>query len=126
MDAVTAIMDDHRLLEELAERLSDARGATRARLAAELEIRFRVHATAEETCVHPVLEEKHRVSGQPRPAWDFTDHVRRHIAEEERRFLPALRSAVSPERLRELGQDFETRRVGMLNRAGLDWSVNAV
>jgi len=119
-------MDDHRLLEELAERLGDARGPDRARLAAELEIRFRVHATAEETCVHPVLEEKHRVSGQPDPAWDFTDHVRRHIADEEDGFLPALRSAVSPERLRELGQDFETRRVGMLNRAGLEWSVQAL
>lgn len=125
MDAVTAIMDDHRLLEDLAERLSDARGATRARLAAELEIRFRVHATAEETCVHPVLDTERPVTRPPRTAWDFTEYVRRHIAEEERAVLPALRATVSPERLREAGEDFETHRVGLLNAAGLDWSVHA-
>ncbi|GIG69983.1 hypothetical protein [Phytomonospora endophytica] len=126
MDAVTAILDDHRLLEELAERLSDAHGSTRARLAAELEIRFRVHDAAEKTCVHPVLDSAELAAEQPKAAWDFTEHVRRHIAVEERAILPVLLRAVSPDRLRELGQDFETWRVELLDRAGLHWSVQAI
>ncbi|MEV0646693.1 hemerythrin domain-containing protein [Phytomonospora sp. NPDC050363] len=152
MDAVTAILDDHRLLEDLFDRLAGAKSRDRERLFAELKVRFGVHTTAEESLVYPALlvhhdgegSEVHHGIREHRLAEaklaeidaadadefiaalrDFTASARHHIAEEEGEILPALRAAIPPDRLRELGQDFETRRVSVLNRAGLDWSVCA-
>lgn len=148
MDAVTAIMDDHRLLEELFDRLERVKGGERERLITELTVRLRVHTAAEETYVYPVLMRhyaggevehgihEHRLAeaklagldadADSAAVHDFVTSTRHHIAEEESEILPALRAAVAPDRLRELGWDFETSRVGVLDQAGLDWSVRPI
>jgi hemerythrin superfamily protein len=146
-DAVTLITNDHRMMEQLFERLRDADG-DRQVLLDECAARLTAHSHAEEQKVYPVLaelnteardeayhgtDEHHeterllhdlqRISPEG-PDFDerlegFIAAVAHHVEHEERELLPALREALSTERLAELGAAFEEVRIAELAVAGI-------
>jgi len=130
MDAITVIKKDHRKVEQLFHRFERSRGAAeRRRIAADLIRELSVHAAVEEQLVYPrlreqsgeaqvyvALEEHHfaklalaeieKLPSDVRLAAKvhvLAENVRHHVKEEERDLLPALRRALSPAQLRELG-----------------------
>ena len=146
MDVVTAIMNDHRVLEGLFDELS-AGDEDRAVLVAEVKARLRAHTRAEERYVYPVLvrvrpseasevhhgTEEHREAEEklealeaasdgefPRALKEFVEAVRHHVAEEESEILPAIKAAMSFRKRDELGRRFDSHRISELKRAGID------
>src|SRR5512145_2466217 len=88
-DAVAVLKNDHHEVEQLFRRFERTRGpAERKRLASRMVRELSLDGADER------FEAKVRV---------LIDNVRRHVAEEERDLLPALKRAVSPEELRALG-----------------------
>lgn len=145
MDAITAITNDHRLMESLFDRLERANG-DRAELLAEVKARLMAHSIAEEIHVYPALEreggkdaeevhhgvEEHREAEEllvtaeeasdsefPTAVREFVDAVKHHVEEEETEVLPRLRRSVSEETLERLGADFEQRRIAELQEFGI-------
>ncbi|MDQ1732383.1 MAG: hypothetical protein QOK10_2542 [Pseudonocardiales bacterium] len=143
MDAVTVIMNDHRQLEDLFDR-AQSDSEDRAALLEEIRARLSAHSVAEEVHVYPELEKRdpseaeevhhgtqeHREAEEKLAAalsagesdfasafQEFVDAVKHHVEEEESELLPALREAVTAERLEQLGEDFEQRRIAELE----DW-----
>ncbi|WP_433058190.1 hemerythrin domain-containing protein [Dactylosporangium sp. CS-033363] len=141
-DAVTLITNDHRMMEQLFDRLRDGDG-DRQLLLDECAARLTAHSHAEEQKVYtelPSAEEAHhgadehheaerllhdlqRISPEG-PDFDekleeFIAAVRHHVEHEESVVLPELREAVSPERLEELGAAFEEIRIAELAVAGI-------
>jgi hemerythrin superfamily protein len=146
-DAVTLIMNDHRVMEQLFERLKAGDGDPAA-LIAEVKARLTAHSEAEETQVYPALkqadpgeadevdhaydehEEAQQLLSQlaaarpggaefDRMLTAFVDAVTHHVEEEESEVLPALRQAVDSRTLEQLGDRFEEVRRGMLEQAGM-------
>lgn len=145
MDAVTAIMNDHRVLERLFAALRLGEGDPDQQLA-EIKARLRAHSVAEEEHVYPELvredpserEQVHHGVHEHREAEEklaaakaalrtphfadacaeFVHAVNHHVEEEETEILHELRNQVSPARLEELGAAFERRRHEELARAG--------
>jgi hemerythrin superfamily protein len=146
-DAVTVIMDDHRVLEQLFERLKAGNGDRRA-LVAEVKARLTAHSEAEESQVYPAIkdadpdeadevdhaydehEEADRLllqvqAAEPgssefdRALTAFVDAVKHHVEEEESEVLPALAQAVDRRTLERLGARFEEVRLAMLAKAGI-------
>jgi hemerythrin superfamily protein len=146
-DAVTLIMNDHRLMEQLFERLKSDDGDRRA-LLAETAARLAAHSHAEEQKVYPALAKAapgelgdvehaveehhdadvllHRLQGmEPAdPAFNmvlekFVKAVLKHVQEEESQLLPALQEAVDPQTLEALGAAFEEVRAHELEVAGM-------
>jgi hemerythrin superfamily protein len=146
-DAVTLIMNDHRLMEQLFDRLKSGDGDRRT-LLAETAARLAAHSHAEEQKVYPALanadpgefgevqhavEEHHDAdvmlhrlqSMEPDdPAFTmvlekFVGAVLHHVEQEERELLPALQEAVDRETLEELGAAFEEVRAHELEVAGM-------
>jgi hemerythrin superfamily protein len=151
-DAVTLITNDHRLMEQLFERLKDDDGDRRA-LVTEIEARLRAHARAEETQVYPVIanstgekeevdhgtyehfEAEHKLRkvrnlidsahfGQALE--EFMAAVEHHVQEEESELLPALQKAVDKKTLNRLGVAFEQARSDALSAAGYQQAPQAV
>lgn len=146
MDAVTAIMNDHRALEKLFAALRVGDGDP-AELLTEIEIRLHAHSVAEEEHVYPTLVkedpgekkqvhhgvEEHREAerklaaaktalGTPaftKACADFIHAVNHHVEEEETEILTALREETPSDRLDSLGETFESRRLAELAKAGL-------
>jgi hypothetical protein len=143
MDAVTAITNDHRVLEQLVARLQSGQG-DRLRLVAEVDARLRAHSIAEEEHVYPRLvrrepvevghgvDEHDTAELKLAAVWaaldgpdfepavrEFVAAVRMHLRDEEKELLPSLRDAVAPAVLEQLGADFEERRIGELALAGM-------
>ena len=143
MDAVSAITQDHRLLEQLFQKVEQDR-EQRPQLIEEITARLSAHSVAEEVHVYPELEKKapaeadevhhgvaeHRQAEEQLAAAqsasesefdtafkDFVEAVSHHIHEEEDELLPALQKALTPQRLEQLGADFEQRRIAELE----DW-----
>jgi len=141
-DAVTLITNDHRRMEQLFDRLRSGHG-DRQQLLDECAARLTAHSHAEEQMVYPELatagpalhgaDEHHsaermlhdlqRVSPEG-PDFDdlledFAAAVEHHIEEEETELLPALRDAVTAERLIEIGAGFEAVRIQELAVAGI-------
>ena len=146
MDVVTAIMNDHRVLEGLFDEL-EKNEEDRPVLVAEVKARLRAHSRAEERYVYPVLArvrpseagevhhgtEEHRdaedklaaleaaIDGDfQRALGEFVDAVRHHVAEEESEILPAIKESMSFRKRDELGKRFESHRISELKRAGID------
>jgi hypothetical protein len=143
MDVVTAIMNDHRVLNGLFEELKNAESDRKVRLA-ELRARLLAHGRAEERYVYPALKklvpgEEHHGADEHREAEEklaaaeaasteafpgalaeLVAAVRRHVDAEESRVLPALRAAMSYRKRDELGRRFESHRIKELKRAGID------
>jgi len=143
MDVVTAIMNDHRVLEGLFDEFNKD-DEDRAVLVAEVKARLRAHSRAEERYVYPVLArvrvgvahhgtEEHRdaehklavleaaILGDFQPALrEFVDAVNHHVAEEESEILPAIKEFMSFRKRDELGRRFESHRINELKRAGID------
>ncbi|MEV6932379.1 hemerythrin domain-containing protein [Dactylosporangium sp. NPDC051485] len=146
-DAVTLITNDHRIMEQLFERLRSGEGH-RQLLLDECAARLTAHSHAEEQKVYPVLaeldagarEEAHRGADEHHEAErllhdlqrispagpDFDDRldafiavVRHHVEHEEAELLPALREALTPQRLAEVGAAFEEVRIIELAVAGI-------
>ena len=145
MDAVTAIMNDHRVLENLFAALRVGDGDP-AEVLAEIEARLHAHSVAEEDHVYPVLVkedpgeagqvhhgvEEHREAEEKLAAAknalgtpgfsdacaEFIHAVTHHVEEEETEILPALRDESPEAKLDELGEAFEQRRVAELVKAG--------
>ncbi|MFI5908959.1 hemerythrin domain-containing protein [Dactylosporangium sp. NPDC051541] len=141
-DAVTLITTDHRMMEQLFERLRTADG-DRQLLLDECAARLTAHSHAEEQQVYPHLpsaDEAHHGADEHHEAErllhdlqrispegpDFDDKleefiaaVRHHVEHEEAVLLPELREALSPERLDELGTAFEAVRIAELAVAGI-------
>ncbi|WP_433614746.1 hemerythrin domain-containing protein [Dactylosporangium sp. CA-139114] len=141
-DAVTLITNDHRMMEQLFDRLCDGDG-DRQLLLDECAARLTAHSHAEEQKVYPQLpsaEEAHDGADEHHEAErmlhdlqrispegpDFEDKleqfvaaVRRHIEHEETVLLPELRASLTPERLDELGAAFEEVRIAELAVAGI-------
>jgi hemerythrin superfamily protein len=146
-DAVTLIMNDHRVLERLFEKLKAGNGDQRA-LVAEVKARLVAHSEAEETQVYPAIkdadpneaeevdhaydehEQADRLlmqveSAEPgSAAFDkaltaFIDAVKHHVEEEETEVLPALKEAVDGSTLERLGAAFEETRLATLAKAGI-------
>lgn len=133
-DAVGVLRADHRTIEQLFRRFERAHGAAeRKRLAERMSRALSIHAAVEEQHVYPLLRrrldgrepevlvalEEHHLAklalselealGPGDERFDAKAHVliasvRRHVAEEERELLPALRRALPPEELRDLGE----------------------
>jgi hypothetical protein len=141
MDVVTAITNDHRVLESIFDELG-AGDEDRVVLIAEVRARLAAHSRAEERYVYPVLAraglvhqgvEEHREAEQklaalesatgedfPHALRGFVDAVRRHVAEEESKILPAIKESLSFRKRDELGRRFESHRISELRRAGID------
>lgn len=149
MDVVTAIMNDHRVLEGLFEELTSNR-RERAVLVAEVRARLSAHSNAEERYVYSALRrlvpsesgevrhgvEEHReaeeklaavlvapVTEFPGALGEFIAVVRHHVDEEESEILPALKAAMSIRKRDELGRRFESHRIKELRRVGIDDSL---
>ena len=144
MDVVTAITNDHRLMETLFERLRvDERD--RAALIAEVRARFTAHSVAEEEHVYPELTDRkpdeadevehgvheHREAEEKLTALEragdadfhraldeFIAAVQHHVEEEESTILPALQESMTDDRLDDLGEAFEERRKKELRTSG--------
>jgi hemerythrin superfamily protein len=143
-DAVTLIMNDHRLMEQLFDRLRAGSG-DRQLLLDEIAARLTAHSHAEEQRVYPLLptaeahhgaDEHHEAErmlhdlqrmGPQDDAFDdrlddFIATVGHHVEEEETTVLPALRDAVDADRLIEIGAAFEEVRLEELAVAGISVS----
>ncbi|GAA4615306.1 hypothetical protein GCM10023195_67410 [Actinoallomurus liliacearum] len=136
-DVVELITQDHRTLEELFDELQKDT-ERRPELLDKVAALLTAHSRAEEERVYPVVakdagerdeaehgtEEHHeaedmleRLRAMPPEGREFEerlkefiDAVKHHVEEEESDILPALREAVSAERLQELGAAFAERR----------------
>ncbi|WP_426511109.1 hemerythrin domain-containing protein [Dactylosporangium sp. McL0621] len=141
-DAVTLITNDHRMMEQLFDRLRAADG-DRQLLLDECAARLTAHSHAEEQQVYPQLpspDDAHRGADEHHEAErllhdlqrispegpDFEDKleefiaaVHHHVEHEETVLLPGLRDALTPERLNELGMAFEEVRIAELAVAGI-------
>ena len=143
-DAVTLIMNDHRIMEQLFDRLRTGSG-DRQLLLDEIAARLTAHSHAEELQVYPSLptDMAHRGADEHHEAErmlhdlqrmgpdderfadgldDFIATVGHHVEEEETTTLPALRDAVGDARLIELGAAFEKVRLEELTVAGISVS----
>ena len=143
-DAVTLIMNDHRVMEQLFDRLRAGAG-DRQLLLDEIAARLTAHSHAEELQVYPSLpageahhgaDEHHEAErmlhdlqrmgpddeGFPDRLAEFIATVGHHVEEEETTILPALRDAVGPARLIEMGAAFEQVRLQELAVAGISVS----
>lgn len=152
-DAVTVIMNDHRVLEKLFDQLLSGQG-DRLALLDEVGARLEAHSRAEEDHVYPEIlveepeesttvyhgyEEHHEAAAmlyaikQMEPddpmlmtkLTEFVNAVRHHVEEEETEILPALAESAGQQRLAELGAEFEYRRVAELAKHGIEESPAA-
>jgi hemerythrin superfamily protein len=146
-DAVTLIMNDHRVMERIFERLRSGTD-DRQQLLDECAARLTAHSHAEEQRVYPALaeldpsvrDEVHHGADEHHEAErvlhdlqraspegpdfddlleDFIAAVTHHVEDEETVLLPALREAMTPQRLIELGAAFEEVRIQELAVAGI-------
>jgi hemerythrin superfamily protein len=146
-DAVTLIMNDHRVMETLFEMLKDPK-SDRPALVAEVVARLSAHSWAEEEKVYPALikadpdeesqvyhgvEEHHeatellhklQTTDPASPAFDtalaeFVAAVQHHVEEEEQEILPEMAKALDGRKLTELGRAFEERRLEILASHGI-------
>lgn len=146
-DAVTLIMNDHRIMEQLFDRLRAGDG-DRKQLLDECAARLTAHSHAEEQKVYPALaeidpaqrEEVHHGADEHHEAErmlhdlqrmspadgefddrleDFINAVLHHVEEEENEILPVLRDALDADRLIALGAAFEQIRLEELAVAGI-------
>jgi hemerythrin superfamily protein len=141
-DAVALIMNDHRMMERLLDRLRTGEG-DRQLLLDECAARLTAHSHAEEQRVYPALpspEDAHHGADEHHDAErllhdlqrispegpdfddrleDFIATVLQHIEHEETELLPMLRSTLSEQRLAELGAAFEEVRIAELAVAGI-------
>ncbi|GIG67122.1 hemerythrin domain-containing protein [Phytomonospora endophytica] len=145
MDAVTAIMNDHRVFERFFAALRVGDGDPAA-LLAEIEARLHAHSIAEEDHVYPALVredpsevgdvhhgvKEHReaeeklaaakkalgTAGFADACTEFIHAVTHHVEEEETDILPALRDSTPKAKLEQLGAAFEQRRLAELADAG--------
>jgi hemerythrin superfamily protein len=131
-DAAGVLKNDHRAVEQLFRRFERARGASeRKRLASRIVRELSIHAAVEEELVYPALrrrldgqvpqvllalEEHHlaklalaeieRLDGADErfeaKVRVLIENVRRHVAEEERDLIPAMKRVLSQEELRSL------------------------
>ena len=143
-DAVTLIMNDHRVMEQLFDRLRAGSG-DRQLLLDEIAARLTAHSHAEELQVYPALptdmahhgaDEHHEAErmlhdlqrmGPDDESFsdrldEFIATVGHHVEEEETTVLPALQDAVDAARLNELGAAFERIRLEELAVAGISVS----
>jgi hemerythrin superfamily protein len=146
-DAVTLIMNDHRLFERIFEMLQSGDGDTR-KLLTECAARLTAHSHAEEMKVYPALaqaapsesDEVHHGADEHHQAEmmllklqrldmksqefkqslnEFIEAVKHHIEEEETEILPSLREALDLATLEQLGAEFERIRTEELQVAGI-------
>jgi hemerythrin superfamily protein len=143
-DAVTLIMNDHRVMEQLFDRLRTGAG-DRQLLLDEIAARLTAHSHAEELQVYPSLptDEAHHGADEHHEAErmlhdlqrmgpddeafaerldDFIAAVGHHVEEEETTVLPTLRDAVGDAKLIEIGAAFERVRLEELAVAGISVS----
>jgi hemerythrin superfamily protein len=146
-DAITLIKNDHRVMEQLFERMRTQKNK-RSALLKECVARLSAHAWAEEERVYPAIvqadppeqgevyhgvEEHHEAEqllhkleeADPQsPDFDavleeFIAAVKHHVEEEESEILPALAESVDRAKLQELGAAFEERRMAVLTEHGI-------
>lgn len=146
-DAVTLIMNDHRVIEELFERIRTQK-AQRPALLKECVARLSAHSWAEEERVYPAIvqadppdrgevyhgvEEHHEAeqlmhkleeTDPKSPQFEslleeFIEAVKHHVEEEESKILPALAKSVDRAKLEQLGAAFEERRTAVLAEHGI-------
>ena len=146
-DAVTLIMNDHRLFERIFEMLQSGDG-DRKKLLTECAARLTAHSHAEEMKVYPALqqadpseaEEVHHGADEHHQAemmllklqrldpktkefeqslTEFIAAVKHHIEEEESEILPSLRETLDQVTLERLGAEFERIRTEELQVAGI-------
>ena len=133
-DAVGVLKKDHQAIEQLFRRFERAKsGPERKRLADRMVRELSIHAAIEEQLVYPALrrrldggapqvlialEEHHvaKIALAEIERLDATDerfeakvhvlieNVRRHVQEEERDLLPALRRTLTPDEVQALGE----------------------
>lgn len=148
LDAVSAITQDHRVMERLFEECKTNKD-NRPALVAEIKARLKAHSVAEEERVYPELAreepgeadevyhgiEEHREAEElllrlettdpeserfDTALEEFVSAVKHHVEEEENEILPDLEDAVDRGRLEELGAAFEDRRKQLLAASGID------
>jgi hemerythrin superfamily protein len=131
-DAIDVLAHDHRTVESMFVQLEGgASGAARDQIVGQLVRELSVHAAIEEQILYPALRrylpaesvdhaiDEHQEVKEILAAVDDRDtppdeadrllgrlaaHVREHVEEEEVGLFPVLREAVSPEDLREMGE----------------------
>lgn len=146
-DAITLIKNDHRVMEQLFERMRTQKNK-RPALLKECVARLSAHSWAEEERVYPAIvqadppeqgevyhgvEEHHEAeqllhkleeADPESPQFEavleeFIAAVKHHVEEEESTILPALADAVDQVKLTELGAAFEERRMEVLKEHGI-------
>ena len=146
-DAVTLIMNDHRLFERIFEMLQSGDG-DRRKLLNECAARLTAHSHAEEMKVYPALaqadpsesDEVHHGADEHHQAEmmllklqrldprsqefenalnEFINAVKHHIEEEETEILPSMRETLDQQTLEQLGAEFERIRREELQVAGI-------
>lgn len=148
-DAVTLVMRDHRMLEQLFTRLRETEDqGDREELREQMAAMFVAHSRAEEEHIYPAVvehvpaeddevhhgrEEHAEAEGllQELLALDvtgeafevklveFVEAVQHHVEEEESEILPALEEAADRDVLEELGEAFLERREDELTARGV-------
>lgn len=136
-DVITLLTTDHRELQRLLDLMSEDRSFRALALPLAVAM-LEAHSEAEEEQVYPVLarearqeeqaehaaEEHHKAERLGRQLLDmdvdseefdralqeWTSAILHHVEEEENDLLPALRQALTPARLQELGLAFAQRR----------------
>lgn len=140
-DLITLVTTDHRELQRLFEMMRTDRSSRPLALPLAVAM-LEAHSEAEEDRVYPAVareagekeeaehaaEEHHEAESLGKQLlemdWDSEEFdqalqewigaVEHHMEEEENEILPALSQAVGPDRLRELGMEFATRRAKKL------------
>jgi hypothetical protein len=143
MDAVTAIVNDHRLLEDLSAQLRTDT-ADRAALLTEVRARLLAHHRAEQKLLFPAVRAKSGTAGETGAAdlsvaeerlaavapaaggmpggvlEELAQAVRQHASTIESEVLPRLNDLLSTRKREELGRRFDGLRQRELKRSGID------
>lgn len=137
-DAISILMNDHRRIEALFDRLLHGDGSTRPGILEELKPLLVVHNAAEENVVYPAIfgiaDRPHHAKGlyhqqddaavafwevqmmdpgDPefvRKAADLRDALLAHVREEEQHEFPELRRAMTPQAMATLTADLQEFR----------------
>jgi len=139
-DVITEILDDHKIIKNLAQRFDNEKNANERQKIANTIIReVAIHSTCEEINVYPVFE-KHMANGKEMADHNRHDHLQvkkdlyqlesmkvdddgyhklfektikellKHMEEEESDFLPKFKDSLSQSELESLGKSFANTR----------------
>ncbi|CAG8727471.1 12688_t:CDS:2 [Rhizophagus irregularis] len=113
-DIVSEIIDDHKIIRNLAQRYENENNTDERQKIANTVIReIAVHSACEEINLYPAFE-RHFTNGKEIADHSREEHLQElvhHIDEEESDFLPKFKETISQNELESLGASFAKTRV---------------